>query len=205
MVRFVCCNHISKGIQINLSNTICFASNHHPATKIGIIICLRKRAISVQKREYFKEELQHLTATFRSNGYTMKLIRKALHKQKKSNDCQTNKEEGSNQEDIHNQELDHFPNQMQILRSYSWRFKSQATSQVPQCPPSLTEDKSFTTPREHQFSSYQTCPAVQGKGHNPPISTQKTGSITIQTNGRLDPSPQRTNSQNCQGKAPKEI
>ena len=70
-----------------------YTSNHHPATKFGIITCLKKRTISVCKGEYFKEELQHLTSTFRSNGYFMKLIRKALHKKKKSNDCQTNKKE----------------------------------------------------------------------------------------------------------------
>ena len=41
-----------------------YVSNHHPATKISIITCLKKRAISVCKGEYFKEELQHLTSTF---------------------------------------------------------------------------------------------------------------------------------------------
>ena len=80
-------------IYTHTDSYIHYASNHHPATKIGIITCLKKRAIGVCKGEYFKEELQHLTSTFRSNGYPMKLIRKALHKKKKSNDCQTNKME----------------------------------------------------------------------------------------------------------------
>ena len=59
-----------------------FKSNHHPATKIGTMMCLRRRAEEVCSRDMVQDELDHLATTFKANGYPNHL-RRVLRAEKK--------------------------------------------------------------------------------------------------------------------------
>ena len=59
-----------------------YKSNHHPATKIATILCLRKRAEDICQGEDLKKELNHIEDTFIANGYPRGLVKRTLHKRK---------------------------------------------------------------------------------------------------------------------------
>ena len=60
-----------------------FKLNHHPATKLGTILTLKRRADEICKGQDFKEELHHLLGAFTANGYPHGLVQNTLSKRRK--------------------------------------------------------------------------------------------------------------------------
>ena len=63
-----------------------YNSNHHPSTKIGTILCLKKRAEHLCKGQSLQRELEHIRTTFIANSYPEGLVRRTLKKKKRRND-----------------------------------------------------------------------------------------------------------------------
>ena len=55
-----------------------YRSNHHPATKIATILCLKKRAENICQGEALVQELKHIEDAFVANNYPRGLVRKTL-------------------------------------------------------------------------------------------------------------------------------
>ena len=60
-----------------------YQSNHHPATKIATILCLKKRAENICQGETLVQELKHIEDAFVANNYPSGLVRKTLRKRKR--------------------------------------------------------------------------------------------------------------------------
>ena len=60
-----------------------YQSNHHPATKIATICCLKKRAENICQGEALVQELKHIEDAFVANNYPGGLVRNTLRKRKR--------------------------------------------------------------------------------------------------------------------------
>ena len=63
-----------------------YKSNHHPSTKIGTILWLKKRGDDLCKGQSPQRELEHIRTTFIANGYPEGIVRRILKKKRRRND-----------------------------------------------------------------------------------------------------------------------
>ena len=57
--------------------------DHHPATKMATILCLKKRAENIYQGEALVQELKHIGDAFVANNYLRGVVRKTLQKRKR--------------------------------------------------------------------------------------------------------------------------
>ena len=60
-----------------------YNSNHHPSTKIGTILCLKKRAEHLCKGQSLQRELEYIRTTFIANGYPRRTCKKNTKEEEK--------------------------------------------------------------------------------------------------------------------------